>query len=256
MQILLASAKIMKEDVDRMLPQPPSVPLFDKQAQGLLCDLSRLSVTEIQDLFMCSQAIASQNKERYAVSQTPDKKIFPAVLTYYGQAYKHLLASTLTDEDLQWADSHLWISSFLYGLLRPLDGIVPYRLEANAVLPSAGNQNLFAFWKPLLTDVLIQKVKADDGTLVHLSTEEYQHLFDWKKVCRELNVVQPLFYVRVKGKLKMQAVWAKTCRGAMTRYIIRNRINDIESLKKFSYGGFNFESEDPEAKTLIFVKES
>lgn len=79
-------------------------------------------------------------------------------------------------------------------------------------------------------------VKADDGILLHLSTEEYEHLFDWKRVCKEVTVVQPLFYVRQKdGRLKMQAVWAKSCRGAMVRFILNNRLVTPEELSAFNY---------------------
>ena len=91
---------------------------------------------------------------------------------------------------------HRWhlLTSFLYGLLRPLDGILPYRMEGNVELPNGEGQNLFGFWKNRLTNILIEAVKADGGTLVHLATEEYQHLFDWQRVRKEIRVIQPLFY--------------------------------------------------------------
>ena len=128
-----------------------------------------------------------------------------------------------------------------HGLLRPLDAILPYRMEGNVELPSGEGQNMFGFWKSRLTDVLIDSVKADGGILVHLATEEYQHLFDWQRVRKEVRVVQPLFYVRKGCELKIQAVWAKTCRGAMTRFIIENRIDKPEDLCAFSYEGFSYE---------------
>ena len=100
---------------------------------------------------------------------------------------------------------------------------------------------MFGFWKSRLTDILIDSVKADGGTLVHLATEEFQHLFDWQRVRKEVRIVQPLFYVRKGSELKIQAVWAKTCRGAMTRFIIENRIDKPEDLYAFSYEGFTYE---------------
>ena len=130
---------------------------------------------------------------------------------------------------------------FLYGLLRPRDGILPYRMEGNVELPSGEGQNMFGFWKIRLTDVLIDSVKADDGILIHLATEEYQHLFDWQRVRKEVRIVQPLFYVRKGKDLKIQAVWAKTCRGAMSRFIIENRIDKPEDLSAFSYEGFTYD---------------
>ena len=114
-------------------------------------------------------------------------------------------------------------------------------MEGHVELPSGAGQDMFGFWKSRLTDVLIDAVKADDGILIHLSTEEYQHLFDWQRVRKEVRIIQPLFYVRRGKDLKIQAVWAKTCRGAMTRFIIENRIDKPEDLCAFSYEGFAYD---------------
>ena len=114
--------------------------------------------------------------------------------------------------------------------------------------------DMFGFWKNRLTDNLIDAVKADDGVLIHLATEEYQHLFDWQRVRREVRIVQPLFYVRKGNDLKMQAVWAKTCRGAMTRFIIENRIDKPEDLCAFSYEGFSYEPKLGEPDYPHFIK--
>ena len=177
----------------------------------------------------------------------------PAILAYHGQAYKHLRAETLNVDDLNYAQEKLWITSFLYGLLRPLDAILPYRMEGNVELPSGDSQNLYCFWKSRLTDILIDTVKSDDGILVHLATEEYQHLFDWQRVRKEVHIIQPLFYVRKGGNLKMQAVWAKTCRGAMTRFIIENRIDKPDDLNAF-YEGFTYEPNLGEPDYPHFIK--
>ena len=170
-----------------------------------------------------------------------EKPKLPAILAYHGQAYKHLKAETLNVDDFNYSQGKLWITSFLYGLLRPLDGILPYRMEGHVELPSGGGKNMFGFWKSSLTDVLIDAVKANDGILIHLATEEYQHLFDWQRVRREVRIIQPLFYIRKGSDLKIQAVWAKTCRGAMTRFIIENRIDKPKDLCAFSYEGFVYD---------------
>jgi len=97
-------------------------------------------------------------------------------------------------------------------------------------------------------------VKADDGILIHLATEEYQHLFDWHRVRKGVRIIQPLFYVRKGNDLKMQAVWAKTCRGAMTRFIIENRIDKPEDLNAFSYEGFTYKPNLGEPDYPHFIK--
>lgn len=160
-------------------------------------------------------------------------------MTYYGQAYKCLKAQTLSPSALAFASHHLWILSFLYGMLRPTDRIHPYRLEGKMALEAAGGKTMFAFWRPLLTDILIDAVKADDGTLVHLATEEFEHLFDWKRILKELHVVQPHFYVQKGDQLKNVTVYAKSCRGAMTRFILQNGIERPEDLLAFEYEGFS-----------------
>ena len=116
---------------------------------------------------------------------------------------------------------------------------------------------MFDFWKPRLTNVLIDSVKQDDGCLVHLATEEITRLFDWKRVKREVKVLEPQFFVRDGDKLKTIVVYAKMCRGAMTRYILRNRLTTPEELTAFSYEEFNYQPNAVHAKAnvLPFVLE-
>ena len=278
MQIILASAKIMNvsikreqselvrsaerekhgmESKDKLKSFPDvsmSLPRFQDEAQAFAKDMALYSTETIAEMLGCSQKIAVQNRMRY-MRFFEDAPQLPAILAYYGQAYKHLKAETLTADDLNYSQGILWITSFLYGLLRPLDGILPYRMEGNVELPSGEGQNMFGFWKNRLTDVLIDSVKADDGILIHLATEEYQHLFDWQRVSKEIRVIQPLFYVRKGNDLKIQAVWAKTCRGAMTRFIIENRIDKLEDLCAFRYEGFVYEPTLGEPDFPHFIKE-
>ena len=250
MKIILASAKIMNDRfLDKLSSQAErkpvpdvvlSSPRFQNEAQAFAKDMAQYSTETIAEILGCSHLIAAQNKSRY-MQFFDEKPRLPAILAYHGQAYKHLKAETLTADDLNYSQERLWITSFLYGLLRPLDGILPYRMEGNVELPSGEGQNMFGFWKKRLTHILIDSVKSDGGTLIHLATEEYQHLFDWQRVRKEVRIIQPLFYVRKGHDLKIQAVWAKTCRGAMTRFIIQNRITNPDDLTAFSYEGFEYE---------------
>ena len=254
MQIILASAKIMNDKLKSVPGVSLSLPRFKNEAQAFAKDMAQYSTETIAEMLGCSQQIAVQNRMRY-LRFFEDAPKLPAILAYHGQAYKHLKAETLNVDDLTYSQGKLWITSFLYGLLRPLDGILPYRMEGNVELPSGEGQNLFGFWKNRLTDILIEAVKADGGTLVHLATEEYQHLFDWQRVRKEVRIVQPLFYVRKEIELKIQAVWAKTCRGAMTRFIIENRIDNPEDLCAFGYEGFIYEPTLGEQDYPHFIKQ-
>lgn len=253
MQILLASAKIMRERC-RSVGIAPSCPLFQDKALAIAEELSHRTATELSEMFGCSPAIGEQNRERFAVFGTDEAEVMPAVLAYNGQAYKHLKADMMEDEDLLWANGHLWISSCLYGLLRPLDGINTYRMEGGFPLACTAGRKVYEFWRPLLTDVLIESVKADDGILVYLDTEEFRTLFDWKRVVSEVpDIIEPEFHVRKGDRLTTPSVWAKTCRGAMTRYIILNRIASPDNLEAFSYEGFEFECR-PDEGTMIFTR--
>ncbi len=249
MQVILASAKIMKERVPSR-GITPTEPLFQRQATMLAAELAQMSGNRLSELFNCSAAIGRENRERFALFGTDMAEIMPAILTYYGQAYKHLKAESLTNEDLEWANSHLWISSCLYGLLRPLNGIQTYRMEGGFPMQATGGLKVNEFWRPLLTNLLIESVKADDGILIYLDTEEFRSLFNWKRVVEEVQVIEPKFQVLKNGRLTTQAVWAKSCRGAMARYIIEERITNPLQLANFNHCGFSL-SDSPENSSTL-----
>ena len=255
MQIILASAKIMNDRAMMPVGITATTPLFQREAQSLASDMMQYPAETLAEMLGCSQAIASQNRLRYLRFNDQHEPL-PAILAYHGQAYKHLKAETLDPGTLQYAQDHLWVMSFLYGLLRPLDDIRPYRLEGHVELPSAGDGTLFDYWKPRLTQALIDSVKADDGVLIHLATEEFQRLVDWQRVKREVRVVQPMFLVRKGDTLKVQAVWAKTCRGAMARMILQERLSVPEDLTAFQYEGYTFSPVSSELDQPCFIKEN
>lgn len=238
MQILLACAKIMNDSTPVATPFVTR-PHFADDAGRFAAELSGWTVEELAAALHCSETLAKETKKRYLQFFDEGRQL-PAVLGYYGQAYKCLQAGSFDEAMFRFAQDHLWIASFLYGLLRPLDSIHPYRLEGKVTLEQAGGLNMFGYWKNRLTGLLIGRVKADDGVLVHLATEEMEHLFDWKRVRREVRIVQPQFFVIKNGKLKNVTVYSKSCRGAMTRFIIAGGLQSPEALKAFEYEGFAF----------------
>lgn len=255
MQIILASAKIMRD----FSPVPeliPGTPAFIDIAMRIASEMSRMTAGDIVSAFRCSDAIGELNRRRFNVFGTDEAEVMPAIMAYYGQAYKHLRADTLSMDELEWADGHLWISSCLYGLLRPFDGISQYRMESGLRLKSTEGKKITDFWRPILTEMLIDSVKADDGVLVYLDTEEFRSLFDWKRVVSEIRVIEPGFHVMKNGRLVTPSVWAKTCRGAMARFLIVENASgrlegnasggagtieeSLELVRRFSYEGFVF----------------
>ncbi len=238
MKILLACAKIMNNEIDAKYPALTQ-PLFLQEANMIADELSKWTVEEMASKLNCSNSIASENIMRLKHRRFSEPAI-PAILAYHGQAYKYLRADEFSQEELNYAQNHLFITSFLYGLLHPLDGIHPYRLEGKVKLDCTDDKDMFHFWRSRITEILINEVKADDGILVHLATKEMEHLFDWKRVKKEVRVIQPLFMMDTGSMLKAVSVHAKSCRGAMTRYILKNKIANPDELVDFSLEGYTY----------------
>ena len=137
-----------------------------------------------------------------------------------------------------------------------MDAIVPYRMEHTVSLEATNDKPIDRFWRDKLTDYLIRAVQADDGILIHLSTGEYERLFNWARVCREVKVVKPLFYVRKQGRLCVQAVWAKACRGAMVRHLLQTAADQPSALADFTYEGFSYAPHLGEPAFPHFVREA
>ena len=240
MQILIGCAKTMTDNVRSEAPETTK-PAFLDIANRLADQLATYSSDELQAMLHANRQIANENWLRYQEFGLSSTEI-PAAYGYDGMVFRKLAPESMSSEDLLYANNHLFIGSFLYGLLRPLDIIHRYRLEGDVELPCAGGESLFNFWKPILTDWFIEKVKADDGILVNLASNEFRNIFDWKRVNKELTVITPEFKVEKDGKLKTVVIYAKMCRGAMARHIIRNRTSDMEQLKDFEFEGFKYES--------------
>ena len=236
MQILLACAKIMTGIAPERLPIATE-PTFLAQANAHVRQLLQYSVEELQGMLNINRDIATENHHRF--QHFFDKKgVVPAVFAYDGMVFQKLAPETFSDADLLYANDHLLIGSFLYGLLRPLDMVHRYRMEGGVELPENG-VTMFDYWKPILTDWFIRKIKADDGILVNLASNEFKDLFDWKRVKKEVTVITPQFKVDKGGKLSTIVIYTKMCRGAMARWILQNRITDIEELKLFAYEGYS-----------------
>jgi len=177
----------------------------------------------------------------------------PAIGAYTGAVFKRIAPKDFAVDDFLFAQQHLRITSFLYGLLRPLDGIRPYRLEGDVCLPEKGGLNMFDYWRPLLTDLFIDEIKRQGGVLVNLASGEMKGLFDWKRVEREVRVVTPDFQVWKDGRLKTVVIYAKMCRGEMVRYIIRNRIDHPDALRGFEWEGFRLDEAHSTPDHLLFT---
>jgi len=215
-------------------------PSFQLQANENAMQMVVYSVDELQDMLHINREIALENWRRFQTFHViNDRK--PAVFCYDGMVFQKLAPETFSDDELKYANGHLLISSFLYGLLRPLDLVNKYRLEGDVVLSGHDGKSMFDFWKPLLTDWFIEKIKEDDGVLVNLASDEMRKLFDWNRVKKEVTIIAPKFKIEKNGKFKTIVIYTKMCRGAMTRHILKESITDIGLLKDFEYEGFSLD---------------
>lgn len=253
MQILLANAKIMLSPTE-VAVKPLTIPAFQAEADRLAKEMARLNLDELAEQLGCSRQLALENQQRYQNFFLAEK--VPAIMAYNGRAYQALKAPTLDAAALSFSQEHLFITCFLYGLLRPMDAIVPYRMEHTVRLEATNDKPIDRFWRDKLTDYLIRAVQADDGILIHLSTGEYERLFDWGRVSHEVKVIKPLFYVRRQGQLRMQAVWAKAGRGAMVRHLLQVAADQPAALADFAYEGFSYAPHLGEPAFPHFVREA
>ena len=251
MQILLSCAKDMSDSASDLV-LPTTLPQFQQEAEQTSVYLMKYSATELTEMLRVNHQLASLNKLRYTHFLEPSPTI-PAILAYNGIVFKKLDAASMSAHQLQYADQHLWITSFLYGLLRPLNSIKGYRLEGNVQLPEYDNQTMFDFWKPRLTQLLIDSVRADDGILLNLASEEMKKMFDWKCVKKSVRIIEPAFKVRKNGKLKTIVVYTKMCRGGLARHAIIHHAHTVDALKTFEYEGFVYNEQESNGDDMVFV---
>lgn len=258
MLILISCAKIMREchGFSRTLEAYSddfSEPRFGDCAAEIAARMAQFDVDFLADNLKVNRAIAAQNLERYDRFGGGEGSLWPAIFSYHGIVFKSIAPEDFSPSDMLYAQNHLLITSFLYGLLRPLDLIEHYRLEGKFPLNFDGHKTAFSYWKAHLTDVLIEAVRQNGGVLMNLASGEMKDLFDWKRVCREVEVLSPEFYEDKDGRLKNIVVYTKIARGLMTRYILKNRVEDAATLRDFSDGGYRF-APDTDSGVYRFVR--
>ncbi|MFC6379089.1 peroxide stress protein YaaA [Tatumella terrea] len=225
-------------------------------ASQQLIDIARqLSPAQIASLMSISDKLAHLNAERFNDWQadfTPDNAR-QAILAFKGDVYTGLDAGTLEEDDFIFAQQHLRMLSGLYGVLRPLDLMQPYRLEMGIKLSNPQGKDLYSFWGDRLTKVLNDAL-ADQGddVLVNLASDEYFKAV--KPGSLKGRIVKPVFLDEKNGKFKVISFYAKKARGLMTRYIIRNRLSSVEQLKAFDTDGYFYDEAGSSADELVFKR--
>jgi len=230
---------------------------FLKETSDLIQILRKLTKVDISRLMSLSDNLTSLNYMRYAsfsTSFTLDNAS-QAIYAFKGDVYEGLAIDKYSNEDIHYAQAHLRIISGLYGLLRPLDLIQPYRLEMGTKLANSKGNDLYAYWGNSITTKLNELLQlADTNILVNLASIEYFKAINTKLL--HANLITPIFKEKKGGTEKVVALFAKRARGMMASYIMKNRINTLEGIKEFKQNGYQFDQASSFAQELVFIRES
>lgn len=256
MLFLLSPAKALDYDTPPVTPTHTQ-PLFVKQAAELIAVLREQSPQQVAELMDLSDALSGLNVARYQAwrPKFTTRNAKQAVLAFDGDVYGGLQAPTLTEEQLAWAQQHLCILSGLYGVLRPLDLMQPYRLEMGTRLKTEKGDNLYQFWGRQIAEYLNQRAAADKTpVVVNLASEEYFKSVDRKAL--KPRVVSCAFEELKAGKYKVISFNAKRARGLMARHAIVNRLQTVEQLQGFDAEGYRFVPGVSEPDRLVFRRDA
>lgn len=231
-------------------------PAFQKDAVTLARTARKLTHKDLQKLMKISEPLAKLNVQRFKAfaAEPSDDVVKPAALAFDGDTYQGLDAKTIDDADMLYAQRRLRILSGLYGLLRPLDRIQPYRLEMGSRLQTRRAKSLYEFWGRKIAKTLNAEGEAEGtGLLLNCASQEYFGAVDRKAL--KLDVIEPVFMERKDGAEKIVSFFAKKARGAMARFVIENRAETVDDLKDFAVGGYEFQAEQSDARRLVFVRD-
>lgn len=230
-----------------------SIPEFLEDSELLIEAAKKLTRQELAKLMKISDKLADLNYNRYRSFSTPftPANSKQAVFAFTGDTYVGLQADTLSEDDLNYAQDHYRILSGLYGLLRPLDLMQPYRLEMGKKIATDRGRTLYEFWGDQLTDEL-NRIMADQDTdiLVNCASQEYFKAVNEKKLTGQ--IITPVFKEVKEGHARVLSMFAKKARGMMTRYMVQNRLEKVEDLKNFDLGGYKFQPSLSDHQILEF----
>ena len=256
MIIVLSPAKTL--DYEFESDHDYSVPAFLKKSSKLIGELKEKEPKDIASLMGLSDKLALLNYDRYqswSASKTVSKDSKPSMLVFKGDVYQGLQAEDLSKAEMKFAQKHIRILSGLYGILRPLDVMKPYRLEMGTKLETSQGKNLYEFWGNKVQDNVLEELKNQKSDLlINLASKEYFTVLG--KLPEDVNVVTPTFKDYKNGKFKIISFYAKKARGMMARWIIENKITDFEKLSGFNVDGYKYSKVESTATMPVFLRKA
>ena len=253
MIILVSPAKKLEFEeaspIDK-LSQPEFIP----EVKTLLSELKKLSKDDLSKMMKISDKLTELNYDRYHSFEFPFNKqnAKQAIYTFRGDTYVGFNADTLPESDIEYAQEHMLILSGLYGILRPLDLMQPYRLEMGTSLNNEKGKDLYQFWGDKISEFINDNYK--DEPIINLASNEYIKSVNQDKL--KAKFITPQFKEIKDGKAKIVGLLAKRARGSMARYIVKNKIEKIEDLKDFDYGDYKYQDDLSSDVEFVFTRES
>lgn len=257
MYFLLSPAK----NLDEKTPPPldlgkyHSTPALIDHAKELMSHLKQLDAIDLQELMSISTKIAQTNALRNQTWAYPfDDHAKPAVYLFAGDVYTGLDAYQLDSDEILYLNKHLGILSGLYGLLKPLDLILPYRLEMGTKFATPNARDLYAFWQDTITDLLNERIKQNgDNVLINLASNEYYSVINPKKI--QATIITPKFLDQKNGQYKVISLYAKRARGMMVNFACKHGLTDPQALQNFDSDGYYFDPHASDDNTWVFKRD-
>lgn len=246
MKIIISPAKKMRQDPDSLEFQ--SFPVFLEKTDLLVKRLKEMDYAELKQLWKCNDQIAALNYQRIQ-DMDLHTNLTPAILSYEGIQYQHMAPGVFSDKEFDYIQNHLRILSGFYGVLKPMDGITPYRLEMQAKLRTEKGNDLYAFWSNLIAEHIL----SETDCVLNLASKEYSVSVS-KYLSDDTCLVTCIFGEEKNGKVLEKGTLCKMARGEMVRYMAENQIESLEEIKEFNRLGFHFDALRSSETCYVFVR--
>lgn len=246
MRIIISPAKRMKEDPDSFPVR--DLPMFLPKTRELARILQGMTDAELKKLWKCNDQIAAQNIERLK-NMDLCSRLTPAVLAYEGIQYRYMAPGVFSDQAISYIQEHLRILSGFYGILRPFDGVTPYRLEMQAKLPAGGSRDLYGYWG----DSLAKALFAETDCILNLASKEYSICIS-RYLPDSVRFITCIFGQEQNGKIIEKGTMCKMARGEMVRYMAEHQITNPEQIKAFDRLNYHFDSDLSDAQKFVFIR--
>ncbi|RLD44344.1 MAG: peroxide stress protein YaaA [Bacteroidetes bacterium] len=254
MIVIISPAKNINFDNNQEVPFSSEI-RFPNESEELLHELKKYTSSDISKLMKVSSKISQLNFERFQSMNFPfdSNETKSALLVFNGAVFQSMNINTFSKSDLEYAQQKLRILSGFYGLLRPLDGIMPYRLEMGTHLPVKLYKNLYSFWGDKLTTTLQNDIDENgDDILINLASNEYFKAINTKKI--NARIITPEFKDFKNDKYKVISIYAKQARGMMSKFILTNRIEKPDELKLFNTAGYQYNDNMSTSDKWVFIR--